>query len=102
RFATSGTYTVTFDGDAVSNRLEAADGTDVTLDLGGHTFMLTAGCTAPSASIEGAYVDIENGAVEAFESVVMSGEDPVLNVDSDGDRKSTRLNSSHVKISYAV
>src|SRR5690606_5471979 len=84
RFATSGTYTVTFDGDAVSNRLEAADGTDVTLDLGGHTFMLTAGCTAPSASIEGAYVDIENGAVEAFESVVMSGEDPVLNVDSDG------------------
>ncbi len=82
RFATGGTYTVSFDDAAESNRLEAFGGTAVTLDLAGHTWVLKAGCTAPSVQIESAYLDVGNGTIEAVESVVLSGEDPVMNVDS--------------------
>ncbi len=58
-------------------------GEDVTLALGGNTLMLTAQCNAPSALIDGAFVDVENGTVEAASAVVLSGKEPVLHVDSE-------------------
>ena len=83
-FGASGTYTVIFDDDAASNGLEAENGANVTLDLDGHTWALKSGCTAPSAIIKSAFMDVAGGTIDAVESVVLTGEEPVLNVDSDG------------------
>src|SRR5690554_6962034 len=41
--------------------------------------------------------------LDCFVYIVKDGvSDHILNIASNGDRKSTRLNSSHVRISYAV
>src|SRR5690606_42147296 len=45
---------------------------------------------------------VHAGEVVPGDTPVLAGEAPVLDADEVADRKSTRLNSSHVKISYAV
>src|SRR5690625_6988723 len=44
----------------------------------------------------------ESGIVGTAIGLAMAGYRPVCEIQFDGDRKSTRLNSSHVAISYAV
>src|SRR5690606_38202275 len=77
-------YTVNFDGDAAVNRLEAWSGEDLTLALGGNAFRLTALCNGPSAIVDGAFLDVEDGTVDAMDAVVLSGNEPVLHVDAGG------------------
>src|SRR5690606_41144062 len=58
---------------------------------GDHDFLLVAARQKPDRPFQGCWRDVQ------FVHVVLAGLPFAL-----GDRKSTRLNSSHVKISYAV
>src|SRR3712207_8136611 len=58
----------------------------------------------PAASVVIAAIDAEERGMSGARGLVraLEGRDVVLNVNLDIDRKSTRLNSSHANISYAV
>src|SRR5690606_14069587 len=77
-------YTVNFDGDAAVNRLNLWNGEDLTVALAGNAFRLTALGSGPSAIVDGAFLDIEAGTVDAIDAVVLSGSEPVLHVDAGG------------------
>src|SRR5690606_24497319 len=71
---------------------------------GGHTFEDQSGTALPTRSIAkaGAGIEFEDDPVNE-KTVVRVDEALTDHIDgADEDRKSTRLNSSHVKISYAV
>src|SRR5690348_18019311 len=50
----------------------------------------------------GGVVDAHTGGCEGFGFPVGSGDEEIFGIVRDRDRKSTRLNSSHPSISYAV
>src|SRR5436309_11942637 len=59
------------------------------------------GSTAKSASLTQPF-DLDSSGLAATQRAAMTQLDEVLGLLNTPDRKSTRLNSSHVKISYAV
>src|SRR5439155_6917168 len=66
-------------------------------------FLYAANEAGKSSTVSAFAIDAKSGKLTLLNQLPALGEDPCyLSFDKTGDRKSTRLNSSHVAISYAV
>lgn len=83
-FDAQGSYSVTIDSDVENNALEVRGGTDLTLGTGSSTYTLSGECRAPSAVVESAFLELEEGKIEAAHAVLLHQDEPVLKVSSGG------------------
>jgi|GEM_PF-3994882 len=84
-FDQEASYSVSIDENVENSSLEVRGAADLTLSMGSYTYTLSGECGTSSAVVESAFLELEEGTVEAAEAVLIYGNEPVLRV-SDGAR----------------
>src|SRR5690606_20387397 len=79
-FEESGSYSVSLNDDVEIDQLQVWEDVDLTMSPGGFAYRVSGACTGRSVHVEGGFLELKDGVLEAEKAVQLYGAEPVLSV----------------------